>query len=65
MFLDALKNYERHNLKIFTYIHFMDLHNHHVFFQFLKIFSKIRLIPRVFIADQNKKNNLKVYDLAL
>ena len=69
MFLDALKNYERHNLKIFTYIHFMDLHDHHVFYQFFEdFFSKVRLIPRVFIArSKNKTNNPRkfTYDLAL
>ena len=68
MLSDALINYENYNSRVFTYIHFMDLHDHNVFTSIDDFFSKLKFLPRVLIArskNKNKNSRSLTYDLAL
>ena len=68
MLSDALINYENYNSRVFTYIHFMDLHDHNVFASIDDFFSKLKFLPRVLIArskNKNKNSRSLTYDLAL
>ena len=66
MLSDALENYENYNSRVFTYLHFMDLHDHHVFTNFNDFFSIIKFLPRVLVARSKNKNFRSLtYDLTL
>ena len=68
MFSDSLDGFDKIDSKVFTYIHFMDLHDHNIFTSFADFWSKIKFLPRVVSARLNSKNEYfkkLTYDLTL
>ena len=68
MFSDSLDGFDKIDSKVFTYIHFMDLHDHNIFTSFTDFWSKLKFLPRVLSARLNSKNEYfkkLTYDLTL
>ena len=67
MFSDSLDGFDKTDSKVFTYIHFMDLHDHNIFTSFTDFWSKLKFL-KSFKREVNSKNEYfkkLTYDLTL